>query len=248
MAPGRPGPRDGPGGRGRRRLHDAMRSQTIEITPARRRAPAAAGSSCAATASARRSSASRDVRLNGARRGRDRVRRRADRRGHARLRARGPPRCRARHDIWRATDQLELVKSHVDLGAVRARSDRADHVDRLDLAPGDYIVDVGAYHADWSAAYDYHWGVHQLRVLGAPRSDDGSCGARPLDGDRCGDGSRLAHRLDGSRPSVGNPSTSVAAGAATPGQPGLGLGSPRRRDRSAPLCVPHLDPARPDQA
>jgi lipopolysaccharide transport system ATP-binding protein len=38
--------------------------------------------------------------------------------------------------------------------------------DRLDLAPGTYHVNVGAYERDWSYAYDYHWQVYPLEVRG----------------------------------------------------------------------------------
>lgn len=43
--------------------------------------------------------------------------------------------------------------------------------ERLDLIPGEYFVDVGVYEGAWSHAYDYHWHVYPLRVLGA--SGDG---------------------------------------------------------------------------
>jgi lipopolysaccharide transport system ATP-binding protein len=38
---------------------------------------------------------------------------------------------------------------------------------RLDLLPGTYHVDVGAYQPDWEYAYDYHWQAYPLRVTGA---------------------------------------------------------------------------------
>lgn len=40
--------------------------------------------------------------------------------------------------------------------------------DRLDLAPGQYHINVGAYQPDWSYAYDYHWQLYPLEV----QSDD----------------------------------------------------------------------------
>jgi lipopolysaccharide transport system ATP-binding protein len=43
--------------------------------------------------------------------------------------------------------------------------------DRLDLIPGEYFIDVGVYEREWRYAYDYHWHVHPLRVLGS--SSDG---------------------------------------------------------------------------
>jgi lipopolysaccharide transport system ATP-binding protein len=39
--------------------------------------------------------------------------------------------------------------------------------ERLDLIPGEYFVDVGVYEKDWSHAYDHHWHVYSLRVLGS---------------------------------------------------------------------------------
>ena len=44
--------------------------------------------------------------------------------------------------------------------------------ERLDLIPGDYVVDVGIYRSDWEYAYDYHWHAYPLRVVG-PRHDKG---------------------------------------------------------------------------
>jgi lipopolysaccharide transport system ATP-binding protein len=39
--------------------------------------------------------------------------------------------------------------------------------ERLDLIPGEYFVDVGVYRSDWHHAYDFHWHVYGLRVLGS---------------------------------------------------------------------------------
>lgn len=46
------------------------------------------------------------------------------------------------------------------------------HFDRLDLVPGDYVLDVGAYREDWEFAYDFHWQAYPLRVTG-PGGDGG---------------------------------------------------------------------------
>lgn len=35
---------------------------------------------------------------------------------------------------------------------------------RLDLAKGEYFIDVGVYQKDWAYAYDYHWQVYKLRI------------------------------------------------------------------------------------
>jgi lipopolysaccharide transport system ATP-binding protein len=38
--------------------------------------------------------------------------------------------------------------------------------DRVQLLPGEYVVDVGVYEHEWNFAYDYHWHVYPLKVLG----------------------------------------------------------------------------------
>lgn len=45
-------------------------------------------------------------------------------------------------------------------------------LDRLDLVPGRYFVDVGLYRADWEVVYDFHWHAYALDVAG-PGSDRG---------------------------------------------------------------------------
>jgi homopolymeric O-antigen transport system ATP-binding protein len=39
-------------------------------------------------------------------------------------------------------------------------------LDRVDLLPGRYYVDVGVYEGEWRYAYDYHWHVHELVIRG----------------------------------------------------------------------------------
>jgi lipopolysaccharide transport system ATP-binding protein len=39
--------------------------------------------------------------------------------------------------------------------------------ERLDLIPGEYFIDVGVYEGGWSHAYDYHFHVYPLRVMGS---------------------------------------------------------------------------------
>lgn len=51
--------------------------------------------------------------------------------------------------------------------------------DRLDLAEGTYFVDVGAYAADWSITYDYHWHVHRMTVGGPAGPSEGKGPLRP---------------------------------------------------------------------
>lgn len=40
--------------------------------------------------------------------------------------------------------------------------------ERLDLAGGEYFVDVGVYQKDWAYAYDYHWRVYPLTIRPSP--------------------------------------------------------------------------------
>ncbi|NBD17302.1 MAG: ATP-binding cassette domain-containing protein [Cyanobacteria bacterium] len=37
-------------------------------------------------------------------------------------------------------------------------------IDRLDLASGEYFIDVGIYEKNWSYAYDFHWHIYSLLV------------------------------------------------------------------------------------
>jgi lipopolysaccharide transport system ATP-binding protein len=53
--------------------------------------------------------------------------------------------------------------------ALDGRGTIALDLERLDLAPGEYYVEVGAYPVDWGHTYDYHWRAHRLRVTGSPR-------------------------------------------------------------------------------
>src|SRR5439155_23562029 len=40
-------------------------------------------------------------------------------------------------------------------------------IERLDLAAGEYVFDVGLYGADWTRTYDYHFGAYPFTVVGA---------------------------------------------------------------------------------
>ena len=42
--------------------------------------------------------------------------------------------------------------------------------ERLDLPPGDYLLDVGLYTADWREVLDFHWRAYTLRIAGAGAS------------------------------------------------------------------------------
>ena len=54
----------------------------------------------------------------------------------------------------------------VALGDVEGELRVSLAIERLDLVPGEYFVDVGVYEGDWRFAYDFHWRVYPLTVLG----------------------------------------------------------------------------------
>ena len=43
--------------------------------------------------------------------------------------------------------------------------------DDVELYPGQYVVDIGVYEPSWKFAYDYHWHVYPLKVIGAETSE-----------------------------------------------------------------------------
>jgi lipopolysaccharide transport system ATP-binding protein len=54
----------------------------------------------------------------------------------------------------------------VRIGRLDRRTTVALLLDRLDLPPGNYRLDVGVYEAEWSYVYDYHWQAYPLEVRG----------------------------------------------------------------------------------
>ena len=60
----------------------------------------------------------------------------------------------------------------VAIGTIAEPVDVRLRFERLDLIPGDYVLDVGAYRSDWEFAYDFHWQAYPLTVTG-PRGDGG---------------------------------------------------------------------------
>jgi homopolymeric O-antigen transport system ATP-binding protein len=55
----------------------------------------------------------------------------------------------------------------VVIGDVGAPIDVELSFPRLDLLPGEYVLDIGVYEATWAFAYDYHWHAYGLTVVGA---------------------------------------------------------------------------------
>jgi lipopolysaccharide transport system ATP-binding protein len=79
--------------------------------------------------------------------------------------------------IHRASDGLicydtSTEASGLRLGTVDNELGVELEFQRLDLLPGDYLVDVGVYRGDWEFAYDFHWQAYPLKVVGS-QSDKG---------------------------------------------------------------------------
>jgi lipopolysaccharide transport system ATP-binding protein len=54
----------------------------------------------------------------------------------------------------------------VGLGRVTGGRQVSVVLDRVDLVPGEYMVDIGVYESGWAYAYDLHWQAYPLRVRG----------------------------------------------------------------------------------
>ena len=72
--------------------------------------------------------------------------------------------------IFRVSDDV-LCAECSSMGALRLRrvGERTRvtlDIERLDLAPQEYVLDVGVYPGDWSYAYDFHWHAYPLHVTG----------------------------------------------------------------------------------
>jgi lipopolysaccharide transport system ATP-binding protein len=59
----------------------------------------------------------------------------------------------------------------VTIGAVSDDKRVCFQWDDVELYPGQYIVDVGVYEPSWKFAYDYHWHVYPLKVIGTETSE-----------------------------------------------------------------------------
>jgi lipopolysaccharide transport system ATP-binding protein len=73
--------------------------------------------------------------------------------------------------IFRAEDDVLCCQSSTDsddivVGEIRGEKRVAFRWDSMELLPGEYVIDVGVYKADWEYAYDFHWHAYRLRVVG----------------------------------------------------------------------------------
>ncbi len=48
-------------------------------------------------------------------------------------------------------------------------------IERLDLAGGEYFVNVGLHERNWAYTYDYHWHTYPLRIVGGPGGEGVLC-------------------------------------------------------------------------
>jgi lipopolysaccharide transport system ATP-binding protein len=71
----------------------------------------------------------------------------------------------------RRSDDVVCIDAYAPVeGMPRARARL--QIERLDLAAGEYAVDVGLFSFDWNRTYDYHYGPYPLTVTG-PSSGSG---------------------------------------------------------------------------
>lgn len=60
------------------------------------------------------------------------------------------------------------LMARVDVPDLNGRGEILFEIDRLELAAGNYFLDVGIFESDWKHAYDYHWHAYPFTVEGAP--------------------------------------------------------------------------------
>jgi lipopolysaccharide transport system ATP-binding protein len=65
-----------------------------------------------------------------------------------------------RADEMICLDTYTSVDAHPVEGRIRL------DIERLDLAAGEYVLDVGLYSADWTRTYDYHFGAYPFTLTG----------------------------------------------------------------------------------
>jgi lipopolysaccharide transport system ATP-binding protein len=76
--------------------------------------------------------------------------------------------------VRRAADGLVCADSSSERGGIGLTLSPGEETvvsasfPRVDLAAGEYMVDVGVYEIGWAFAYDFHWSAYPLRVIGPP--------------------------------------------------------------------------------
>lgn len=66
--------------------------------------------------------------------------------------------------LIRHRDGLVCMDMSTSASAIAGSVEFAADVERIDLAPGDYELDVGLYTADWDRTLDFHKSAYDLRV------------------------------------------------------------------------------------
>jgi lipopolysaccharide transport system ATP-binding protein len=66
----------------------------------------------------------------------------------------------------RRSDELICLDTYTTVEAGTGPARARLNIERLDIAAGEYLLDVGIYSADWNRTYDYHFGAYPLTVLG----------------------------------------------------------------------------------
>lgn len=66
----------------------------------------------------------------------------------------------------RRADDLICLDTYTPVGAGTGQARVRLNVERLDIAAGEYLLDVGIYSADWTRTYDYQYGAYPVTVLG----------------------------------------------------------------------------------
>lgn len=61
---------------------------------------------------------------------------------------------------------LNTEKMGLSLPTVKGKGKTKLEISRLDLAGGQYFLNVGVYEKSWAYAYDYHWQVYPLLIRG----------------------------------------------------------------------------------
>jgi hypothetical protein len=61
---------------------------------------------------------------------------------------------------------MSSVLDAVSLGPLKEEQSVSLEVHRLDLAPGEYTLEIGVYSPDYSVAYDVHSGAYRFEVVG----------------------------------------------------------------------------------
>jgi len=78
--------------------------------------------------------------------------------------------------IHQAEGEVSCCEANTDtdevpLGSLSGERRVRFHWEEIELFPGEYVVDVGVYERSWKFAYDYHWHVYPLKVIGVNGSE-----------------------------------------------------------------------------